>query len=138
MSPTIRVRIVVQALHYLVDLACSQVKRPGRHSNAAKDLTEKSLRRMMKTCAMHLPNEDPMANKTPLVGEAPLTEQFTHPLMHVIEADNRLVIFTEEFAEKAWLNARHRFKRAGLTYEVVDTQIGNYHYYVWVRRVEGL
>lgn len=66
------------------------------------------------------------------------TEQFSHPLMHVIDADKRVVIFTEEFAEKAWLNPRHRFSRVGVTYEVVDTQNGNHHYYVWVRRVEGV
>lgn len=78
-----------------------------------------------------------MAFGSSWAGEAP-TEQFTHPLMHVIDADRRVVIFTEEFTEKAWLNERHRFARGGVTYSVVDSQIGNHHYYVWVRRVEDV
>lgn len=62
-------------------------------------------------------------------------EAFKHPTMHVIDANKRVVLWTETFSERAWFDVRHRFARGGQTYSVVDSQIGVGYYYVWVNRV---
>ena len=61
--------------------------------------------------------------------------EFTHPTMHVIDADKHNVMFTETFRENAWLGDGMVFARGEQRYKVVRQQQGVQHYYVWARKV---
>jgi hypothetical protein len=61
---------------------------------------------------------------------------FSHPTLHVIHADNQYVMWSEVFAENAWLGDSAIFVRGGRRYQVVRQQHGGHHYYVWARRLE--
>ena len=60
--------------------------------------------------------------------------QFSPPLMHVIDAFKRRVLWSEPHARSTWLDPRERIVRGGQTYKVVDQQHGGdiHNYYVWV------
>lgn len=61
---------------------------------------------------------------------------FTHPTMHVIDADKHYVLFDETFNENTWLGDGMVFARGDQRYKVIRQQQGVHHYYVWVRKVD--
>ena len=61
---------------------------------------------------------------------------FSHPVLHVIDADKHYVIWHETFAGTAWYGDHQVITKGEAQYRIVRQQTDAFHYYVWVRRVD--
>lgn len=60
---------------------------------------------------------------------------FTHPTVHVIDANTHRVMWHEVFARPTWYGDSEVIVKGEQQYRIIKQQLGVDHYYVWAERI---